>query len=127
MPHDLNNVAPRLGFAYSLNDRTVVRGGYGLFFTQVSTDEAHQSALYTVSAVAEQLNDGRADFAANPFNGPVPTFEQVLATACDVTGIVPGCLRRELTSEINHPWRQGSYSHQTSIGVQRQLGEHDGR
>ena len=122
IPHDLNNYAPRLGFAYSLNDRTVLRGGYGLFFTQVSTDEAHQTALYTVSAVAEQLNDGRADFAANPFNGPVPTFEQVLATACDITGIVPGCLRRELTSEINHPWREGSYAHQASIGMQRQLG-----
>jgi hypothetical protein len=122
MPHDLNNIAPRLGFALGLDDRTVVRGGYGLFFTQVSTDEAHQSALYTVSAVAERLNDGRADFAANPFDGPVPSFEQVLATACDVTGIRPGCLRRELTSEINHPWRKGSYSHQASIGVQRQLG-----
>ncbi len=121
LPHDLNNVAPRLGFALSLNDRTVVRGGYGLFFTQVSTDEAHQTALYTVSAVAERLNDGRADFAANPFNGPVPTFEEVLATACDTTGIKPGCLRRELTSEINHPWRQGSYSHQASIGMQRQI------
>ena len=57
---------------YSLNDRTVVRGGYGVFYTQVSTDEAHQTALYTVSAVAERLNDGRADFAANPFNGPCP-------------------------------------------------------
>ena len=122
MPHDLNNIAPRLGFALSRGDRTVVRGGYGVFFTQVSTDEAHQSALYTVSAVAERLNDGRADFAANPFNGPVPSFEEVLATACDVTGIRPGCLRRELTSEINHPWRKGSYSHQASIGIQRQLG-----
>ena len=122
LPHDLNNVAPRLGFALSLNDRTVVRGGYGLFFTQGSTDEAHQTALYTVSAVAERLNDGRPDFAANPFNGPVPSFEQVLAGACDITGIVPGCFRRELTSEINHPWRQGSYSHQASIGVQRQFG-----
>jgi carboxypeptidase family protein len=122
LPHDLDNVAPRLGFALSVNDRTVVRGGYGVFYTQVSTDEQHQTALYTVSAVAERLNDGRADFAANPFNGPVPTFEEVLATACDITGIRPGCLRRELTSEINHPWRKGSYSHQASIGMQRQLG-----
>src|SRR5688572_24301428 len=122
VPHDLNNIAPRLGVAWSMDDRTVVRGGYGVFYTQVSTDEAHQSALYTVSAVAERLNDGRADFAADPFNGPVPSFEEVLATACDVTGIRPGCLRRELTSEINHPWRKGSYSHQASIGVQRQIG-----
>src|SRR4030095_322468 len=122
LPHDLDNVAPRLGFALSLDERTVVRGGYGMFYTQVSTDEQHQTALYTVSAVAERLNDGRADFASNPFNGPVPTFEEVLATACDITGIRPGCLRRELTSEINHPWRKGSYSHQASIGMQRQLG-----
>src|SRR5581483_2871115 len=26
---DLNNVAPRFGFAYELNDKTVVRGGWG--------------------------------------------------------------------------------------------------
>jgi hypothetical protein len=122
LPHDLNNVAPRLGFSLGLDDKTVVRGGYGLYFTQVSTDEAHQTALYTVSAVAERLNDGRADFAANPFNGPVPTFEQVIAGACDVTGVVPNCFRRELTSEINHPWRKGSFAHQASVGVQRQIG-----
>lgn len=122
LPRDLNNIAPRLGFAYSVSDRTVVRGGFGVFYTQVSTDEAHQTALYTVSVVAERPNDGRADFAANPFNGPVPTFEQTLANACDITGLRPGCFRRELTSEINHPWRKGSYSNQASIGVQQQLG-----
>ena len=26
MPHDLNNIAPRLGFAWSMDDRTVLRG-----------------------------------------------------------------------------------------------------
>jgi Carboxypeptidase regulatory-like domain/TonB dependent receptor len=29
---DTNNVAPRLGFAYKLRDRTVVRGGAGIFY-----------------------------------------------------------------------------------------------
>ena len=35
---DLNNVAPRVGFAWDLfgNSRTVVRGGYGMYFNQVS-------------------------------------------------------------------------------------------
>lgn len=28
------NVAPRIGFAYSLNDKTVIRGGYGIQFFQ---------------------------------------------------------------------------------------------
>jgi hypothetical protein len=29
---DWNNVAPRFGFAYSLNPKTVLRGGYGIFY-----------------------------------------------------------------------------------------------
>ena len=33
---DLDNVAPRLGFAYSASDRHVVRGGYGLFYDRPS-------------------------------------------------------------------------------------------
>ena len=32
MRNDTNNVAPRLGFAYKLRDRTVVRGGAGIFY-----------------------------------------------------------------------------------------------
>ncbi len=33
---DLNNLAPRLGFAYRAADRHVVRGGYGLFYDRPS-------------------------------------------------------------------------------------------
>ena len=33
---DLNNFAPRIGFAYSPTDRLVVRGGYGLFYDRPS-------------------------------------------------------------------------------------------
>lgn len=29
---DRNNIAPRFGFAYQVNDRTVVRGGFGIFY-----------------------------------------------------------------------------------------------
>ena len=30
---DYNNIGPRVGFAYQLNDRTVLRGSYGIFYT----------------------------------------------------------------------------------------------
>ena len=33
---DLNNFAPRVGLAYSLNEKLVVRGGYGLFYDRPS-------------------------------------------------------------------------------------------
>ena len=31
---DMNNFGPRVGFAYQVMDRTVLRGGYGIFYTQ---------------------------------------------------------------------------------------------
>jgi hypothetical protein len=31
-PNDKNNFAPRLGFAYKMSEKTVIRGAYGIFF-----------------------------------------------------------------------------------------------
>ena len=122
IPHDLNNVGPRFGFAYSVNDRTVIRGGYGLFYAQASTDEGHQTAEAVHQAAADILYDGRADFAVNPFNGPVPTYAQVMANVCDQNGSAPGCYRRSITDEINNKWRRMPYARQGSIGLERQVG-----
>ncbi len=33
IPHKAN-LAPRVGFAYTLDDKTVVRAGYGIYFGQ---------------------------------------------------------------------------------------------
>ena len=107
-------MAPRLGFAFSLNDRTVLRGGYGMFYAQAVTDGAHQTAIYTVATITELRNDGRPDFAVNPFNGPLPSYETVLADACDIN-YRTGCVRREFVNEINNPRRRLPYSHQSSI------------
>ena len=42
--NDLNNFAPRIGFAWSLNDKTVIRSGAGMFYGEpnnLSTDGAN--------------------------------------------------------------------------------------
>ena len=44
---DANNIAPRFGFAYTLNDRTVIRGGAGKYFGEVSDQIAHGSPAWT--------------------------------------------------------------------------------
>jgi len=121
-PSDIDNIAPRLGFAFKVNNETVIRGGYGKFFTQLESDAAHQSRLWTQTTIPLTLNDGRADFASNPFNGPAPTYDRVMTRACDVNPIA-GCFRREITIEIPAPFTQIGYSHQASIGVQRQVSE----
>jgi outer membrane receptor protein involved in Fe transport len=33
-PSDKNNIAPRLGFSYALDEKTVIRGGYGIFYAR---------------------------------------------------------------------------------------------
>jgi hypothetical protein len=36
-PNDVNNLQPRLGFAYQLNDKTVIRGGSGFYYADALT------------------------------------------------------------------------------------------
>jgi hypothetical protein len=121
-PNDTNNVAPRLGFSYSATDRTVVRGGYGLFYGTVvsapSTLAVNKGILIIVP------NDGRPDFASNPWNGPEPTYDALLARLC-TTALTPGCISRDFPTGTNTIYAPGytmPYTHQSSIGLQRQIG-----
>ena len=81
-PQDTNNFGPRLGFAYSLNDRTVLRGGAGKYYAEVTSQLSF--TLRTVQSISPQvLYDGRADFNSNPFNGPLPTYEEAVARSTE--------------------------------------------
>ena len=120
--NDTNNFAPRLGFAYTVTPKTVIRGGYGRFFAQGTQDEAQQTILYIVGASPLVPYNGRPDFPTNPFNGPPPNYDQVIANSCDLNGSRPGCLLRQFIPEINSPFWETPYSHQASIGFERQVG-----
>ncbi|MGH9255867.1 MAG: TonB-dependent receptor [Vicinamibacterales bacterium] len=131
-PRDTNNVAPRFGMNLRVSDRTVIRGGYGLFFAFAPNDGVQQAELYQRTFEIEIPTDGRPNFVPNwfgpgpsaegEFGGPKPTRAQALQRACDVN-FVPGCVRRTLNQEINYPGRRTSYSHQASAGIQRQIGD----
>lgn len=47
VPNDMNNFAPRVGFAYSLSEarRIVLRGGYGIYYDRLSTRYANTQLL----------------------------------------------------------------------------------
>ena len=106
----LGNIAPRLGAAYNFNDgKTVLRGGWGLFFAQPHDRTNFNPAISILTASPASPNDGRANFAADPYNGRPPTIAEAFATVRDVTGSL-------VSPDILMP-----FSYQSSIGVQHQL------
>jgi hypothetical protein len=127
-PNEIDNIQPRLGFAWQLTERTVIRGGTGLYYGDaLGADQSFATGNAQI-VVINYANDGRADFAANPTNGqPLPTYEQALRRFCYLSN--PGvlgtnCLIRDLqefvgpVEYVNLP-----RTFQASIGVQRQIGD----
>ena len=121
-PQDADNVQPRLGFAYRLNDLTVLRGGGGLYYPDVIGSQFSHSTRVTQLVYVTLQNDGRPDFASNPFNGPTPTYDQVLAQACDQLNRTTNCYFRG-SEELAPPteFNELTDTWQMSFGVQRQL------
>jgi hypothetical protein len=63
--------------------------------------------------VPTAVNDGRPNFAADPYNGQVPTAASIIASG----------VRRDIAMQMIDPGTYHTqYSYQTSIGFQRQLG-----
>ena len=120
-PEDTNNIGPRVGFSFSANENTVIRGGAGVYFGSVT------SGYFTVTP-AQQLgfsvkNDGRADFASNPFNGPTPKYAELRDTVICTPELKPGCFSQAafIAGTYNTTSRM-PYSWQPSIGIERQIG-----
>ncbi len=65
----LNNFAPRVGFDYRVNDRTVVRGGFGTFYNMFWAGFASQSGFAATTSVISSL-DGITPYSL--FNNPLP-------------------------------------------------------
>ena len=137
-PNDRNNVQPRLGFAYQVNDRTVVRGGTGLYYADALTVDALWPYYNAQIARVQFNNDGRPDFASNPLNGlPLPSYEQAQPLFCNSpqqAGNFAAWRARNFAApqpcllnayqEIPAPeeFMKQARTWQTSIGIQRQFG-----
>jgi hypothetical protein len=125
-PNDTDNYQPRLGFAYQLSDRTVMRGGSGLYYYDPITSDTLWTVGNSLVAVIQVANDGRPNFAADPFNGrPLPTFAEAQTLFCHMNGNRPGCLQNslnELVAPEQYSTDLGS-SWQNSFGFAHQIGE----
>jgi hypothetical protein len=134
-PQDADNIQPRLGMAYTVDDRTVIRGGMGLYYTDVIASSWTHSTRANTTVFLAVDNDGRPDFVTNPFNGPAPSYQQALQRVCDVNRTAfntwraanyagnPPCLFRDF-EELAPPEEYAALTNtwQGSFGIQRQIG-----
>ncbi len=111
---DWRNFGPRFGLAYSLDTKTVIRGGYGIFFlprnVQGNGDGAVE-AVRTTTMVASIDGLNPATTISNPFP----------------SGLLPALNDRNVLANIGtslaapiYAFKNG-YSQTWSLGVQRQL------
>ncbi len=121
-PNEWRNYAPRLGFAYAMSDKTVIRGGGGKYYAENITSQLLYALEYRAVVQVDVPNDGRADFATNPFNGPMPTYEQALQRFCAYNNNAAGCLQRA-TQELGPPaaYQATQYTDQYTVGASHQL------
>ncbi|MEX2262138.1 MAG: TonB-dependent receptor [Bryobacteraceae bacterium] len=115
---DTNNVAPRFGFALSISEKTVVRGGYGIFYAPI-TGGGYNGAAMPISGFQAQTQwvgtlDGVTPvaFLSNPFpNGFIRATGSTegLATLAgqNVTGMDEG--------------RRNPYAQQWNLNIQRTM------
>lgn len=112
VPSPTTNLAPRLGLTYRLNDKTVLQGGFGMFYARfqggtisnlfTTGNGLYQTAVTLNATTAPQLAAG-------------PVFPNALA-AQPVGASVSAASLQFLAPDIKTP-----YSEQGNIGIQRQI------
>jgi trimeric autotransporter adhesin len=106
---------PRAGFAYALTPKTIIRGGYGLFWAPLSFS-LQQTFGYTATTTYVSSNDGGAT-PANSLSNPFPTG--VLQPSGNTLGLLAGIGGQNITAPSDTA--RSTRVHQYSLDVQREL------
>jgi hypothetical protein len=71
-PMDKNNIQPRIGLAYAINDKLVLRAGFGQYYSNPTNDYQQTNGFSTSTDVVNSLNGGRMPID-NIINNPYPS------------------------------------------------------
>jgi hypothetical protein len=76
-PNQFGRVAPRVGFAWQPVSKTVVRGGFGDFYTNMNGLNYRNAVIS--NGLASQQSEVSLSYTSGPPNSPTPAFPGILA------------------------------------------------
>jgi Carboxypeptidase regulatory-like domain/TonB dependent receptor len=75
-PNQFQRLAPRLGFAWQPASKTVVRGGFGMFYTNMNGLNYRNAVIS--NGLLSQQSEANASYTSGPPNQQAPTFPTIL-------------------------------------------------
>ncbi|MBI3494257.1 MAG: TonB-dependent receptor [Acidobacteria bacterium] len=128
-PVDKNNLSPRFGASYVLDQAgtTVLRGGWGLYFQKTAYSNFTPLVSAGVTSNSFSVNFPTNNIDAGPSNGRLPT-EPLLVNGPVVNRallatLFPSSATQKNTGTVNfdNPDRHLPYAREASVGIEKQL------
>ena len=113
-PNQFRRLAPRFGFAWQPASKTVVRGGFGQFYTNMNGLN-YRNAVVSNGLVSQQ-SSASVSYAAGPPDQQVPTFPNILPANSPLFGASPDI-------SLVSPQFRVPYILQASLQIEREIFE----
>ena len=112
-------IAPRMGFAYSIDQNTVLRGGYGLFWIPLDANWATNPLNDPVNSIQTEYtgNNGNVKVPSNTISTPWPNFIQPPGRNPSYAQDLEG----QSINGVDTPQYNYGYMQQWNVDVQRTL------